>query len=110
MDNNIFEIVKLVLQIALLVLGAFVIPAVKKWLDANTILKQRESAEYWVPIIIREAEKKFVESQTGPLKKAWVIEWLNNNGVKITEDQANILIDTVVEYFNVNGWNVEEVV
>ena len=106
MDSNMFEIVKLVLQIALLVATAFVIPSAKKWMKANTTKEQREEAKFWTGIAVKAAESIYKAKGQGQLKKEWVLEWLNNNNVTITMPQANILIDMVVEEFNKNGWNI----
>ena len=106
MDSNMFEIAKLVLQIALLVATVFVIPSVKKWMEANTTKEQREEAKFWTGIAVKAAESIYKEKGQGQLKKEWVLEWLNKNNVKITMEQANILIDMVVQEFNKNGWNL----
>ena len=106
MDSNIFEIVKLVLQIALLVVTVFVIPSAKKWIETNTTKEQREEAKFWTGIAVKAAESIYKEKGQGQLKKEWVLEWLHNNNIKITMEQANILIDMTVEEFNKNGWNV----
>lgn len=106
MDSNIFEIVKLVLQITLLVVTVIVIPSAKKWMEANTTKEQREEAKFWTGIAVKAAESIYREKGQGQLKKEWVIDWLNKNNVKITMEQANILIDMVVQEFNKNGWNI----
>lgn len=106
MDSNIFEIVKLVLQIGLIILTAFVVPSIKKLINEKTTKEQRENAQFWTAIAIKCAEDIFKEKGQGKLKKDYVIEWLNRNKIKITEEQMNILIDTIVAEFNKNGWNV----
>lgn len=105
MDSNMFEIVKLVLQIVLLVVTVFVIPSAKKWMETNTTKEQREEAKFWTGIAVKAAESIYKEKGQGQLKKEWVLEWLHNNNIKITMGQANILIDMIVEEFNKNGWN-----
>ena len=101
-----FEILKLVLQIALLVLTAFVVPSAKKWIEANTSTEERKEATFWLSIAVKAAESIYQEKGQGQLKKEWVLEWLNKNNIKISTDQADILIDMVVTEFNKNGWNI----
>ena len=105
MDENVFEIIKLVLQIVLIAISAWAIPAVKKWFNANATAKQKEQAEYWTVLAIQFAERIFKEKGAGALKKEWVLEWLNKNNIPITKKQADILIDMIVKEFNENGWD-----
>ena len=44
MDENVFEILKLILQIGLIVLTGFVVPALRKWILTNTTKVQRKEA------------------------------------------------------------------
>ena len=106
LDSNIFEIVKLVLQIGLIVLTAFIVPAIKKFLAEKTTKEQRENAKFWTAIAVKCAEDIYKEKGQGKLKKEWVVDWLNKNNVKITNDQMDTLIEIIVTEFNEKGWNV----
>lgn len=105
MKEQYFEIIKLALQIALLVLTAFVVPSIRKWLETNTTKEQRKEATFWLSIAVQAAESIYKAKGAGALKKEWVLEWLNKNNIKITTGQADILIDMIVKEFNKNGWD-----
>lgn len=104
-DSNIFEIVKLVLQIGLIVLTAFIVPAIKKFLAEKTTKEQRENAKFWTTLAVKYAEEIYKEKGQGKLKKEFVIDWLNRNKIKISKDQMDTLIDMIVTEFNKNGWD-----
>lgn len=106
LDSNIFEIVKLVLQIGLIILTAFVVPAVRKLINEKTTKEQRENAKFWTAIAIKCAEDIYKEKGQGKLKKEWVVDWLNRNNIKITPEQMDTLIDIIVNEFNKNGWEM----
>lgn len=106
LDNNVFEIVKLALQIGLIVLTAFVVPAVRKFLNEKTTKEQRENAKFWTALAVKCAEDIYKERGQGKLKKEYVIEWLNRNNIKISPEQMDALIDIIVEELNKNGWEI----
>ena len=105
-DNNVFEIVKLVLQICLIILTAFVVPSIKKLINEKTTKEQRENAKFWTALAIKCAEDIYKERGQGKLKKEYVIDWLNRNNIKISPEQMDALIDIIVEEFNKNGWEI----
>ena len=105
MDENVFEILKLILQIGLLVLTGFVVPALRKWILTNTTKVQRKEAVFWIGIAIKAAEDIYKIKGAGKLKKEWVLEWCKNNNINFTTEQLNILIDLIVGEFNKNGWD-----
>lgn len=106
MDSNVFEIVKLVLQIGLIVLTAFIVPVVKKLLAEKTTKEQRENAKFWTTLAVKYAEEIYKEKGQGKLKKEYVVDWLNKNNIKISADQMDILIEMIVSEFNKTDWNV----
>lgn len=104
MKPEIFELVKLALQIVLMALSVLCLPALRRLIKHHTTEKQRQVAQYWIEAAIRAAEKMFQEKGQGKRKKSFVQKWLKEQKVPITEEQADILIDVVVEEFNKNGW------
>lgn len=101
MDPLIYEILKLVIMI----LSAIVVYRIIPFLKAKTSIEQREEAEYWIRIAIRVAEQIYKDKGQGTLKKEYVLEWLNKNGIQITKEQADVLIDLIVKEFNKWGWD-----
>lgn len=101
MDPLIYEILKLVIMI----LSAIVVYRIIPFLKAKTSIEQREEAEYWIRVAIRVAEQIYKDKGQGTLKKEYVLEWLNKNGIQITKEQADVLIDLIVKEFNKWGWD-----
>lgn len=105
MSEQIFEIITLILRAVLIAVTVFIVPRVKKWIEANTTVKQRENATFWTKLVVKAAEGIYKERGQGRLKKAHVVDWLNRNGIKISDDQMDTLIDGIVDEFNANGWD-----
>lgn len=106
MKTEVFEIVVLALKLVLLLMTVFVVPVVRKWILENTTKEQRDNALFWIKYVTPIAEEIYKQKGAGKLKKEWVIEWLNQNGVKLSEEQISILIDMVVKEYNQKGWGV----
>ena len=105
MKQEIFEIILMLIKVGLLVISAFLIPSVKRWIDGNTSEKQRAELWHWSGIGIKLAEIIFKEKGQGPLKKEFVLDWLAKNKINVTPEQADVVIETIVDYFNRKGWN-----
>lgn len=105
MNNELLQqLIGLAITVMGIALTYFVIP----WLKENTTEKQRQNAIYWTGIACRVAEQLpvFQESGLGESKKEFVISYLRDVGVKLTEDELEKLIDSVVSTFNSAGWDV----
>ncbi|MHC1750744.1 MAG: phage holin, LLH family [Cellulosilyticaceae bacterium] len=100
MNDFIFELLKL----SVMVLGVVVTYKVIPWIKAKTTTEQRKEAAYWIEIAVQVAEQVYKDKGQGTLKKEYVLEWLNKNGIKITAGQSDILIDLIVNQFNGNRW------
>lgn len=110
MNNEVFEIVQLVLQIALIIITAFIVPAIRKYLNSKTTKEQREEFMYWTNLAIKIAEDIYKERGQGKIKKEYVLEYLNNlnnKTLKLNNEQISSLIDMIVAEFNKNGWDKE---
>ena len=105
MKPEVFEVVKLVLQIMLVVLAYFVYPTFKKWLDSNTSAEQRKEWKFWTQLAIKWAEDLYNQRGQGALKEEEVVKYLKEIGITIEEAQMRILIRMIVEQYNKNGWN-----
>lgn len=104
MNEQVFEIITLILRAILIIVTVFIMPRLKKWIDANTTVKQREDAVFWTKLAVRMAEEIYRERGQGKFKKSYVVDWLISNGVKISEEQMDTLIEMVVTEYNKNGW------
>ena len=106
MKKEYFELITIVLKVLLLAMSIWVVPQAKKYIESSTTKEQRENALFWIKQVTRIAEEVYKSKGAGELKKQYVIEWLENNGVKLSEEQLNVLIDMVVKEYNKNGWNL----
>ena len=106
MKKEYFGIVVMILKLLLLIMSVVVVPYVQKYLKQNTTKEQRENALFWIKQVTRIAEEVYKSKGAGELKKQYVIEWLEKNGVKLADEQLSVLIDMVVEEYNKNGWNL----
>lgn len=100
MDSQYGEIIKLVVALLGAVVTYYVIPYIK----AQTNKEQREEAVFWTKMAVRIAEEIYEQRGQGALKKEYVVEFLNKNGIKISVDQMDFLIDVIVTEYNKNGW------
>lgn len=108
MSKEKFELVMMFLKALLMFATVFVIPYIQVYLKSNTTKEQRENALFWVKQVTRIAEELYKVKGAGQLKKEYVLEWLNSNRIKLSNEQLSVLIDMVVDEYNKNGWNVLE--
>lgn len=108
MKKEYFEIVVMILKLLLLIMSVVVVPYVQKYLKQNTTKEQRENALFWIKQVTRIAEEVYKSKGAGELKKQYVIEWLEKNGVRLSDEQLSVLIDMVVKEYNKNGWNLTQ--
>ena len=101
MDNTYMELVKVFVALLGAVVTYYVIPYIK----AKTTKEQREDAVFWTKLAVQIAEEIYKEKGQGMLKKETVIDFLNKNGIKMSIEQMDFLIDAIVTEFNKNGWN-----
>ncbi|WP_462274264.1 phage holin, LLH family [Filifactor alocis] len=106
MKKEYFEIVVMILKLLLLIMSVVVVPYIQKYLKQNTTKEQRENALFWIKQVTKIAEEVYKSKGVGELKKQYVIEWLEKNGVRLSDEQLSVLIDMVVAEYNKNGWNL----
>lgn len=100
-NEVLFKITMLGLSVIGMVITYYVIPYIK----SKTTNEQRQDLVYWTQIAIKLAEQIYKDKGQGALKFEYVVEWLNKQGIKFTEEQVKALIDVIVDYFNNQGWD-----
>lgn len=105
MNEQMFALIKMILEVILFAFGVWIAPTIKKWVLANTTKEQREDAVFWAKLAIRAAEEIYKKQGQGKLKKEYVVQWLNDNKIPISEQQLSLLIDNIVSEFNKHGWD-----
>ena len=93
------------ITLALTVLGGIITYYVIPYIKSKTTSEQRKDLVYWMQLAIKVAEDMYNKNGQGELKKKYVIDWLNQQGIKFTDEQLSLLIDMIVKYFNTQGWD-----
>jgi len=89
--------------IIIALVGAVMTYIVVPFLKERTTKEQRQNIAFWVKIAVTAAEQIYKEKGQGILKKEYVIKFLNEKGIKITEEQLDTLIEAAVYEMN-NGY------
>ena len=93
MDDIIFEVVKCLVVVLCMVITRYAVP----WLKQMTANNQNEVLAFLVDTAVQYAEQCYV---SGKEKKAIVTEYLQiqlaANGIKISDEQLNALIESAV--------------
>ena len=97
MNETLFTIIKYAVGILVLVVFRYVIPFVKLKLENS---KYADVLDF-IEKCINAAESIYKTiPKSGEEKKAYVVtavtEYINKKGIKLTEDQINILIEAIV--------------
>lgn len=108
MKKEYFEIVMMILKVLLLVMSVWVVPQAKKYIESSTTKEQRENALFWIKFVTPIAEELIKGKGKGLEKKAFVLDWLDKNNIKLSTEQLNTLIDMVVKEYNEKNWKLTE--
>lgn len=106
MKKEYFDLIVISLKFLLLLLSVAILPKVQEYIESSTTKEQRENALFWIKQVTKIAEEVYKSKGAGELKKQYVIEWLEKNGVRLSDEQLSILIDMVVAEYNKKGWNL----
>ena len=90
---DITEITNTVITLAVMIITAFLIPAIKQKLTTE----QRETLNAWVDIGVKAAEQVFTETKQGKAKRRFVINFLANKGYDINSDEVDLMIEAAVK-------------
>lgn len=99
MNDLTFNILKLVVSVVCALIAVYLVPYLKNKLQDEKYAQLL----YMVEVAVRAAEQT-IGSGEGKLKKeevmSFVLRWMADNGIKITEEQLSQLIESTV--FNMN--------
>ena len=93
--------------VCLTIIGGLVTYYIIPYVKSKTTVEQRKDLIFYTQLAIKLAESIYNKEGQGKLKKEYVINWLNKQGIVFTEEQVSNLIDSVVKYFNSQGWDKE---
>ena len=103
MDTNIFMTIALaIISIAGALVSAYVIP----WIKNNISSKDLETITFWVRFAVRCADQLFTPEQWEQKKQSvldYIIDKANELGIKLTEQDINVLIESAVNALHHGG-------
>jgi hypothetical protein len=97
---DITEIVTLILKLVLVLATTFLIPWVKKKVDAEKLTEVRK----WTMIAVEAAEMIYNGFEMGEAKKAFVEDFLKRKGFNLNTDEVDKLIEAAVLEMNNALW------
>lgn len=86
-------------------IGAIITYVVVPYVKSKTTEKQRDNAKFWVQVAVNAAEQIYKEKGQGMIKKKYVVDFLNEKGIAITDEQLDTLIESAVYEVNKNKIN-----
>lgn len=96
MNDVIFEILKAVLVLVIILIAKYLVP----WIKLQVEGMKHEWLLKWVELAVRSAEQTILGDKTGPEKKAIVTkflkEQLQQKNISISDEQLNTLIEAAV--------------
>ena len=92
---DITELVTLVLKLMLVIATTFVIPVIKKKIDADKLAEARK----WTKIAVEAAEMIYSELGMGETKKAFVNDFLERKGFHLSTDEIDQSLNKILEKF-----------
>lgn len=95
---DITPIIETVAALIAVIFTAVVIPYIK----SKTTTQQQAQINAWVKIAVAAAEQIYKGSGRGEEKKEYVINWLEERGFTLDEDELDALIESAVYELN-NG-------
>ncbi len=97
MDERLFEVILTLIPVLGAIITYFVVPYIKANIDSVKLSQYKE----WATLAVKTAEMLWKESGHGKDKKEYVTDFLNKtfnaNGVVITKQQIEILIEAAVK-------------
>ncbi len=97
---DITEIVTLLMRLAVVLITTFLLPWIKKRVDAEKLLEVRK----WTMIAVEAAEMIYNGADMGETKKAFVEEFLARKGFNLNTDEVDKLIEAAVLEMNNALW------
>lgn len=85
-----------VLQIALELLAVIVTAVLVPYIRKKTTVEQQQELDAWVSIAVEAAEQIYAGAGRGEEKKAYVIKWLDERGIKVAADKLDAMIEAAV--------------
>lgn len=96
MENITYQITTLIITIIGLVLARIFVP----WFQVKIGTEKLIAVEMWVKVAVAAAEQIIKVPGSGSSKKTYVVEFLKDKGVTITDQELDALIEAAVFELN----------
>lgn len=100
MDEIIFEIIKIIVMVAVLVITRYLIPWIKRKIGVDKL----EEAEKWAKYAVLKAQQ-VLWAEKGQDKKAYVTEFLKEiliaKNIALSDEQLDVLIEAAVKQMKI---------
>lgn len=99
MESLTMEILKLIIIVIGIILTYFVVPWIKAKTDNEKLVKIGKQFDNTFDLIadaVAAAERRFDLPKSGIQKKAYVIKFLKEKGIEVTELELDIIIDAIL--------------
>lgn len=106
------ELITLLIRLIILVITAFVVPALKKWLEARTENEKLQQIKTWALQAVKAAEqmhnKAKKDDPTGEIRREYarkaILRICSRLGVTLTDRDVEALIEAAVQEVNGSGY------
>ncbi|WP_129596052.1 phage holin, LLH family [Anaerophilus nitritogenes] len=96
---NVEAIVKVGTAVIALI-GAVITYIIIPYIKSKTTAEQQKNIKFWVKVAVNAAEQIFQEKSQGQQKKQYVINFLFKQGIQISMEQLDLLIEATVLELN----------
>ena len=100
MNDIIFEVIKIVVMVAVLVITRYLVPWIREKIGADKMME----IEKWVRFAVLKAQQ-VMQSATGEDKKAYVTEFLKQllsaKNIALSDEQLEVLIEAAVKQMKI---------
>lgn len=86
-------ITEIVIPLVSILIAYRLIPYIRE----KTTKEQRENIYFYVKLAVSAAEQIYDYNHAGEDKKQYVLEYINKLGLKITEEDLNVMIEAAVK-------------
>lgn len=104
MSETVYNITELIVRLAVLLIVAFVVPAIKKWLEGKQINTAIQKSVYCVQQLYWNEDGKDRKKVATEMAK----ELLEKAGIKIDSGQLSALIEAAVQELHVARGDYKE--
>ena len=96
MDDFAMEILKIVIALVGVILTYKVVPLIK----TKITKEQMDQIYFWVQVAVNAAEQIWTDKGKGQHKKEFVLRFLHNQGLNVSEEKLDALIEAAVYELN----------